>query len=317
MRSRWTRPTAMALTRGLPPYSGAKPTSPPRFGTPKQLPYQLIPDTTPSTRRRVIGSAGSPKRSESRIAMGRAPIVKMSRRMPPTPVAAPWNGSMKLGWLWLSILNVRARSPPRSTMPAFSPGPWSTCGPVVGRRRRNTRECLYAQCSDQSAENSPSSVKVGSRSSRRMMRSYSSAVRPWLSASSRVTLGSAPVTPSPSRQSPLEERAVLDQAAEERMEHEQAIGAAHGALRRPLRMRHEPEHGAGLVDDPRDVVERPVRVGLLGRPAVLGAVAEDDLLALAQALQGRVVREELALAVGDRHLEHLPRPHRARERRVR
>ena len=25
------------------------------------------------------------------------PIVKMSRRMPPTPVAAPWNGSIKLG----------------------------------------------------------------------------------------------------------------------------------------------------------------------------------------------------------------------------
>ena len=31
----------------------------------------------------------SPKRRESRIAMGRAPMVKMSRRMPPTPVVAP------------------------------------------------------------------------------------------------------------------------------------------------------------------------------------------------------------------------------------
>jgi hypothetical protein len=38
-----------------------------------------------------------PKRSESITAMGRAPMVKMSRRIPPTPVAAPWNGSMKLG----------------------------------------------------------------------------------------------------------------------------------------------------------------------------------------------------------------------------
>ena len=27
------------------------------------------------------------------MAIGRAPMVKMSRRMPPTPVAAPWNGS--------------------------------------------------------------------------------------------------------------------------------------------------------------------------------------------------------------------------------
>ncbi len=37
----------------------------------------------------VIG----PNRSESSTAIGRAPIVKMSRRIPPTPVAAPWNGS--------------------------------------------------------------------------------------------------------------------------------------------------------------------------------------------------------------------------------
>ena len=35
--------------------------------------------------------------------MGRAPMVKMSRRMPPTPVAAPWNGSTAQGWLWDSI----------------------------------------------------------------------------------------------------------------------------------------------------------------------------------------------------------------------
>jgi len=32
-------------------------------------------------------------RSESKTAMGRAPMVKMSRRMPPTPVVAPWKGS--------------------------------------------------------------------------------------------------------------------------------------------------------------------------------------------------------------------------------
>ena len=38
----------------------------------------------------VLASAGSPKNSGSMTAMGRAPMVKMSRRMPPTPVAAPW-----------------------------------------------------------------------------------------------------------------------------------------------------------------------------------------------------------------------------------
>ena len=41
----------------------------------------------------VIG----PKRSEFRQNSGRAPIVKMSRMIPPTPVAAPWNGSIALG----------------------------------------------------------------------------------------------------------------------------------------------------------------------------------------------------------------------------
>ena len=40
---------------------------------------------------------------------GRAPIVKMSRRMPPTPVAAPWNGSTALGWLCDSILRTHSQ----------------------------------------------------------------------------------------------------------------------------------------------------------------------------------------------------------------
>src|ERR1700719_1934399 len=64
----------------------------------------------------VIG----PKRSEFRQNSGRAPIVKMSRIIPPTPVAAPWNGSIALGWLWLSILNAIAQPSPISTTPAFS-----------------------------------------------------------------------------------------------------------------------------------------------------------------------------------------------------
>ena len=56
-------------------------------------------------------------------AMGRAPMVKMSRRMPPTPVAAPWYGSMADGWLWLSMRMAAAMPSPTSTTPAFSPGP--------------------------------------------------------------------------------------------------------------------------------------------------------------------------------------------------
>ena len=49
-----------------------------------------LPDTTPETRCRVRGWSGLPKRSASSTATGRAPMVNTSRRMPPTPVAAPW-----------------------------------------------------------------------------------------------------------------------------------------------------------------------------------------------------------------------------------
>ena len=90
-------------------------------------------------------------------------MARMSRRIPPTPVAAPWNGSTADGWLWLSTLNVTACPSPRSITPAFSPGPWSTRGPVDGKRPQERRECLYAQCSDQSSEKTASSKWFGSR----------------------------------------------------------------------------------------------------------------------------------------------------------
>ena len=43
---------------------------------------------------------------------------------------------MKLGWLWLSILNAATQPWPISTTPAFSPGPWTTRRLRVGNRRR-------------------------------------------------------------------------------------------------------------------------------------------------------------------------------------
>ena len=46
-------------------------------------------------------------------------MVKMSRTMPPTPVAAPWNGSTALGWLWLSTLKTTASPWPMSTAPGI------------------------------------------------------------------------------------------------------------------------------------------------------------------------------------------------------
>ena len=101
-----------------------------------------MPRTTPSTRCFIRGASSRPKRSEFSDAIGRAPIVKTSRRMPPTPVAAPWYGSMKDGWLCDSILKHTARPSPMSTTPAFSPGPWMTRGPVVGNFFKWMREDL-------------------------------------------------------------------------------------------------------------------------------------------------------------------------------
>ncbi len=101
-----------------------------------------MPPTTPSSRKRWRGSVSSPKRSESMLTHGRAPMVKMSRTMPPTPVAAPWKGSTADGWLWLSTFMATAQPSPTSMMPAFSPGPCRMRGPLVGKRPSTGRECL-------------------------------------------------------------------------------------------------------------------------------------------------------------------------------
>ena len=119
-------------------------------------------------------------------ATGRAPIVKMSRRMPPTPVAAPWNGSMKVGWLCDSTLKTAASPWPMSTAPAFSPGPSMTRGDSVGKRARWRRDDLYEQCSDHIAENIPSSVGLGGLPSRAPICRNSSLESPEASAASSV-----------------------------------------------------------------------------------------------------------------------------------
>src|SRR5580704_5768402 len=65
---------------------------------------------------------------------------------------------MKLGWLWLSILNTTASPSPISMTPAFSPGPWITQGALVGSVRRWIFEDLYEQCSFHMAEKMPCSA---------------------------------------------------------------------------------------------------------------------------------------------------------------
>ena len=75
--------------------------------------------------------------------------------------------------------------------PAFSPGPWSTYGALVGSVRSSGRECLYEQCSLHSALTIPSSVNVGSRPSMSTRRSYSSVVSPCSATSAGVICGIA------------------------------------------------------------------------------------------------------------------------------
>src|ERR1700758_2198535 len=106
-------------------------------------------------------------------------MVKISRRMPPTPVAAPWKGSTKLGWLCDSILNTTTSPSPMSTTPAFSPGPCTTRAPRVGNFFKCTRDDLYEQCSLHITLKIPSSVILGSRPPRScLIFSYSSGVSP-------------------------------------------------------------------------------------------------------------------------------------------
>src|SRR6202043_2803264 len=168
--------------------------------------------------------------------MGRAPIAKMSRRIPPTPVAAPWNGSTALGWLWDSTLNAHARPSPTSTAPAFSPGPITTCGPSVGSVRRSFLECLYAQCSLHSNEYIASSTRFGGPPCFSQTSSYSSRVRPRARAS--FTGGTVAVsgTGALDRQDPRLKDLQPDGRAGERLDGVLGVG-------------HQAEHVVSLVAD--------------------------------------------------------------------
>src|SRR3954453_2717020 len=163
-------------------------------------------------------------------------IVNTSRKMPPTPVAAPWYGSMNDGWLWLSILKTTASPSPISTTPAFSPGPQITRGPVVGNWHSQTFDDLYEQCSLHITEKTPSSVRFGSRPRITQARANSSALNPCSAASSGVTL--LPVTRiRPSSQRPC-------QPGEEGA----PVCTAQQRVGRVFRVGHQPQHGAGFVE---------------------------------------------------------------------
>src|SRR5215211_8269938 len=93
------------------------------------------------------------------------------------------------GWLWLSMRMAAAMPSPTSTTPAFSPGPTSTHGAVVGSRDRWRRDDLYEQCSDHITANMASSRWFGERPRMPSMSLASSLVRPsarWMGSAIHV-----------------------------------------------------------------------------------------------------------------------------------
>ena len=131
------------------------------------------------TRWRVRRRRVSRTCSASSSAIGRAPMVKMSRRMPPTPVAAPWYGSTALGWLCDSILKATARPSPMldDARVLARAGEHVAAGAWAGVRSQR-RELLYEQCSLHMTLNMASSRSLGARPSGRGWPPSSSSVRP-------------------------------------------------------------------------------------------------------------------------------------------
>src|ERR1700728_2376257 len=257
-----------------------------------------MPATARSSRERerceFPGPPTSPKRRLSSTAIGRAPTAKMSRRIPPTPVAAPWNGSTALGGLCDSTLNAHTSPSPTSTAPAFSPGPMTTLGPSVGRVRNSFLECLYAQCSLHSSEYIASSTWFGVRPCFSRISSYSARVSPSASASS--TVGSVAVSDTRAclpavcplgmslavRPGGCARSGALNRHPH-RGENAQPVSRARQLVHGVLGMGHQAEHVAVLVAHARDVAQRAVEV--LAR-----RVPQHDLTALLHARKRRRVR---------------------------
>ena len=91
-----------------------------------------MPATTPETRWRVLRMVRLAEAQRVQAAIGRAPMVKTSRRMPPTPGRRALIGLDEGGMVVALHLEDEARPSPMSITPAFSPGPWMTHGALVG-----------------------------------------------------------------------------------------------------------------------------------------------------------------------------------------
>ena len=173
----------------------------------------------------------------------------MSRRIPPTPVAAPWNGSTALGWLCDSTLNAHTRPPPTSTAPAFSPGPITTY--LTLRRQRPQqllRVLVRAVLAPQAASTSPAPLDWGGliRPADQLVlgaESTQASARPRQSGAQRYQA----CTPSTVKRI---DSKIFSPSAEPPISSATACSGC----------RHQPENVPPLVAHPRDVVHRAVEV---------------------------------------------------------
>ena len=246
-------------------------------------------------------------------------MARMSRTMPPTPVAAPWYGSTKLGWLCDSTLNVTASLSLTWITPAFSPMPASSrslCGAFSPNWRRCILLDLYEQCSLHMIEYMYSSESVGRRprivADLRVLVGAAEARVPRTAASVSGDAGRSRPTVSDRRRGhacasfgivmPRLPPALL---RTEVKKPRPSSGRAGQRLDRVLGVRHDADDVAGLVADRGDVAHRAVRVA--------ADVAGDDPALGLELVERVLVGDVAALAVLDRDARS---PGRSRTRSV-
>ena len=88
-------------------------------------------------------------------------------------------------------------------------------------------------------------------------------------------------------------------------------------LARPVRMRHHSQHIPSLIQNPGNVVERPVWIGLPSNFALLRCVPESDPIFCREAFQRLRIAIVIPFHVSDRDLEHRALCQLIRKRAVR
>ena len=241
----------------------------------------------------------------------------MSRRIPPTPVAAPWYGSTADGWLCDSILNATASPSPIEMTPGVLARTRDHA--LTGGRERpeqRLRALVRAVLAPHDAEHRELEI-VRVTSAEAVADGVELVVGHAETAMERLhgSLGHGHRDPAATAGS-LAARAAL--STSERMIAE-AVVRAEERLRCPFRMRHEPRHVARGVHDPGDRAQRAVRVRGVVRPRGLprpADVPEQHLAVGLERVERRVIRVEPAFAVRDRHPQRSMRGQRVGEPRV-